>query len=167
MVARPDPAARARALAAALERDLADAMAVAVEARRALESTDGRTPADLEVYGAGKVAHDFYLAVENLLKRVVRTLDGAEPTGEAWHRDLLRQAATPVQGLRPAVLSPDREADLGELLRFRHRFRNLYAMNLDWPLVRDRLLEATVLADDLEGEVQAFVSFLRRLADAG
>jgi hypothetical protein len=68
----------------------------------------------------------WYTAVESLLARILRTLDGDVPTGPAHHRELLHAAALAVEPLRPALLPPAAESDFRELLGFRHFLRHAY-----------------------------------------
>lgn len=161
MATPPDPSARRLALAAEIERDLTDVARIRDEADRALREIGSGPPSALQTYGAGKVAHDFYLALEIIFERVGREYDGGLPSGPAWHRDLLRLMATPVVGLRPAVIPGEVEGALSELLRFRHRFRNLYALDLEWPLIAKHLQGALHLAPRVAAGIQAFVQFLR------
>jgi len=46
--------------------------------------------------------HGFYSGLERLFEYVANQLDGGPPKGEAWHRDLLRQMAMELTGVRPA-----------------------------------------------------------------
>lgn len=99
--------------------------------------------------------------MERLLELIARTLDAKVPTGDNWHRELVRQLSASVPGIRPAVVGPATAAVLDELRRFRHVARNVYAMNLvpdrvghlvelvdqAWPRLREELLAA---ADFLE-----------------
>ncbi len=68
----------------------------------------------------------WYTAVESLLVRILRTLEGDVPTGPAHHRELLRVASLAVEPLRPALVPPAAESDLRELLGFRHFARQAY-----------------------------------------
>ncbi len=70
----------------------------------------------------------WYTAVEAILTRALRTLDGDVPTGSTWHQDLLRAAAAEIEGGRPALLSREAFAEMAELLKFRHLARHGYEM---------------------------------------
>ena len=63
------------------------------------------------------------------LKTLANTIDGFSPSGEAWHRDLLLQAAA-VGTDRPKMIGPAVLDGMSELLRFRHAVRNNYASSL-------------------------------------
>jgi hypothetical protein len=68
----------------------------------------------------------FYTAVESVLARILRTLDGDVPGGPDSHVELLRAASVEVEGLRPAVLPEEATPLLRELLGFRHYARHGY-----------------------------------------
>lgn len=68
----------------------------------------------------------FYTALEGLLSRVLRTLDGDVPVGPEWHNDLLRAASVAVEGLRPALIPSEAVPLMRELLGFRHYARHGY-----------------------------------------
>jgi hypothetical protein len=68
----------------------------------------------------------WYTAIESLLVRILRTLEGDAPIGPAHHREVLRLASLAVEPLRPALVPPAAESDLRELLGFRHFARHAY-----------------------------------------
>ncbi len=74
--------------------------------------------------------HDFYTGLERVFEQVAVAVDRSAPSSSEWHRELLRQMAVDVPGLRPAVLSPGTLRALDEYLRFRHVVRNVYAFEL-------------------------------------
>lgn len=76
--------------------------------------------------------HQLYTALESALERVARTVDGVVPAGPRSHDDLLRQAAHPVAGVRPAIFDAKTFGELTQLLSFRHFFRHAYVVELDW-----------------------------------
>jgi len=68
----------------------------------------------------------YYTAVESVVVRILRTLDGEIPSGGTWHLELLRAASVPIAGGRPAVLTAETSRELRELLKFRHLARHGY-----------------------------------------
>lgn len=52
-------------------------------------------------------------------------------------RRLLREAAEPLPGIRPALVEGAALGDWDELRRFRHFFRNAYAAVLEWAPLRE------------------------------
>jgi hypothetical protein len=57
----------------------------------------------------------FYTAVESVLSRILRTIDGDVPAGVYSHAEILRAASVEVEGLRPAVLTEEATDLLREL----------------------------------------------------
>jgi hypothetical protein len=105
----------------------------------------------------------FYTGVERCFSLISRVLNGETPEGSDWHRRLLERMALATEE-RPALLDPATTARLGDLLRFRHVVRHLYAYTLDPPQVK-RLLEAVPgLWQAVDGQLQAFEDWLRQLA---
>lgn len=74
----------------------------------------------------GKHLHDAYSAGEKALERVIELVDGELPPGRSFHRDLIRRAAQPQEGVRQAIISEDTAAALLQLVAFRHVFRHVY-----------------------------------------
>jgi hypothetical protein len=124
---------------ARLSRLLADGAldARALDARQeeiaALLSRSGQAaaPSRSELLVWGVNLHAYYTALETLLERVARLVDEDVPAGATWHRDLLAQMRIELPGLRPRAIPPEVVADLDELRKFRHFFRNAYVLDLD------------------------------------
>ncbi len=96
--------------------------------------------------------HRYYTALESVLERILRCVDGSVAAGTTWHRDLLRQASRQVPETRPAILGAAVVAELSHLLSFRHFFRHAYAVELDWDeLEAHRRRVAAVHPDALAG----------------
>ena len=74
--------------------------------------------------------HSIYGGIERVLLRIVRAMDHDVPSGKSWHKDLLQRTALVIPDVRPAIISPGCAKQLGELLGFRHAFRNLYISEL-------------------------------------
>lgn len=98
----------------------------------------------------------FYTAVESILTRTLRTLDGDVPGGPEWHQELLRAASVPIEGLRPAVIPQTAVAPLRELLGSRHYARHGY----DVPPEVRRVDELADLAKEVHGVLDASLAAL-------
>jgi len=111
--------------------------------------------------------HSFYTGLERILELVIAEVDQAMPTGPAWHQELLRQAATPIPLLRPALITDATRDALDRYRGFRHVVRNIYAFEIDReqiaPLVRDlrRVFESA------RAELLRFADALIQLGDSG
>lgn len=133
----------ARRLAAEIESELEALAALGEEFAYAPKGDD-----TYSVRARGSILHDFYNGVERVFLRIARELNGGVPRGDQWHRDLIGDMALTIQEVRPAVIDDDLAAVLGEFLRFRHVFRNVYGGVLDaqrMALLEQRLPETLAL----------------------
>ena len=150
-----------------IRRELEELEQVVTRVRRAVEATEGDSvDSDLYWDAIALNLHDFYTGVERLLRHIAAQVDGHLPEGSEWQRELLRQMATQLPRVRPAVFSTATIKRLDEYLRFRHVVRNVYAFALDPQRIRP-LVEA--LEGDfaqVKDELAIFIDFLAGLADA-
>ena len=151
---RPDEIL-ARRVAREIETELVSIEQLAKEVTAAPDADD-----TFALRARGSMLHDFYTGVERVFVRLAEEINGGVPRGEQWHRQLLHDMAIAIPDVRPAVISSELERDLGEFLRFRHVFRNVYGFVLQ----ADRLgaLQAklpAVLARFLS-ETRVFLSWL-------
>ncbi len=104
----------------------------------------------------------YYTAVEAMIGRALRQLDGDVPTGPASHLEILRGASVALDGGRPVIVSTESADDLRELLKFRHLARHGYEARPELP----RLLElAAVVArvrPSLDQSLDALDGWLRK-----
>ena len=100
--------------------------------------------------------HSFYTGIENIFKRIAIELDGAPPTGEAWHRDLLNAMAQRTSN-RPAVISELLRDQLRDYLEFRHVFRHAYSFQLKWRKMSSLVLNCETVLKTLETELDSFL----------
>lgn len=140
---------------------------VVTRVRRAAEaSEEDSVNSDLYWDAIALNLHDFYTGLERVLRHIAAEVDGHVPAGAEWHQELLRQMATPLPQIRPAVFSNATIKRLDEYLRFRHVVRHVYAFEFDPQRIRP-LAEA--LAGDfaqVKGELAVFIDFLAGLANA-
>ena len=115
------------ALQAEIETDLRDLSAIVGEIREtARDLHPEQEPSHRDKAALGAFVHSFYNGVENILKRLAQEIDRSVPTGEGWHRALLRRMAAEVPGIRPPVLRRETVEALEPYLGFRHFFRHSY-----------------------------------------
>ena len=140
---------------------------VVTRVRRAVEASEGDSVnSDLYWDAVALNLHDFYTGLERLLRHIAAEVDGHVPAGAEWHQELLRQMATQLPRIRPAVFSKETIKRLDEYLRFRHVVRHVYAFEFDSQRIRP-LVEA--LAADfaqVRGELTVFIAYLKGLAAA-
>lgn len=108
--------------------------------------------------------HAFYSGIERLFELVARDIDQSVPDGEMWHRDLIKQMAEEIAGVRPAIVNPERVSSLDSLRRFRHLVRNIYSFNLIPERVEPLICDLSELWSFLQKELVAFADFLGQLA---
>ncbi|NJN96934.1 MAG: antitoxin [Anaerolineales bacterium] len=104
--------------------------------------------------------HSFYNGLERTLELIALEMDGGTLGGETWHIELLRQMTMELPPVRPAVLSVEASQNLDEYRKFRHRVRNIYAIQLI-PARMEYLVEnlpSTWL--QIRIELSAFADFL-------
>lgn len=107
--------------------------------------------------------HGFYSGVERLFEQIARQVDRELPTGETWHRDLLRQMAQDQPEARPAVISQGSALVLDKFRRFRHLVRNVYTMNLTPDKMEELMIALPEVWSRLRAELLAFADFLTAL----
>ena len=101
--------------------------------------------------------HAWYTALESMLERIARTIEGSLTPGPSTHRDLLRGMTLRLADVRPAVLDPSRLPDLADLLAFRHFFRHVYAVDLDEDQLRDHAARLLRVHAPTAADLRAFL----------
>ena len=114
---------------------------------------------------AAVALHHAYSAVEAIMERITRTLEGELPQGADWHQALLHDMCLDIEGVRLAVFSVDAVDDLRHLLGFRHFFRHAYAVVLDGARLSELRRMASKLVPILNSQLDEFDRFLKELID--
>lgn len=97
-----------------------------------------------------------YTQFESILKTLANTVDGYSPSGDAWHRDLLLQASASDTD-RPAMIGACTAEGMGELLKFRHAVRNVYASTLRHDEVFRNLAILQTVAPAFVSDIERFI----------
>ena len=139
----------ARRLAAEIEHELDR-----LEQLRAELATAPRGDDTFTLRARGSMLHDFYSGIERVFVRIAEELNGGVPQGEQWHRQIVTDMSLEIPGVRPAVIDPDLARDLGDYLRFRHVFRNVYGSLLQAERMRP-------LEEKLPDVLTAFLTQIR------
>src|SRR5689334_6467710 len=123
--------ARYRVLAERIRAELEPLERVVGRAEGAMERAS-QHPQDQEYFLAAAALdlHGFYAGVERLLEQIAGEVDGGQPAGRRWHRDLLTQMGLAVPNVRPIVLAAESVAALTQYLEFHHVVRNVYTFTL-------------------------------------
>lgn len=102
--------------------------------------------------------HAFYTGSEHIFEMIAKVVDGSQPTGIGWHRQLMQQMLTSVEGSREAVISTSVFPRLDEFRRFRHVVRSNYSHLLE----RDRVIQLAeqlcTCHDDLKKELEDWMN---------
>lgn len=107
--------------------------------------------------------HSFYAGIERVFEIIADGVDEIKPSGANWHKELLSQVASEMEGIRPAVISTRSLEHLDRLRGFRHVVRNVYTFKLDGAQI-EPLVEILYSAhQQIRQELLAFATFLEDL----
>ncbi len=98
--------------------------------------------------------------MERIFELIAETVDEVKPSGGNWHQELLKQMATEVPRVRPAVISQELREKLDEYRAFRHIVRNVYAHNFRPERMKELIERVETIFIATESELTAFCSFL-------
>ncbi|HTX73926.1 MAG TPA: hypothetical protein VMC79_13930 [Rectinemataceae bacterium] len=147
-----------RRLATELDAGYATIKELYAKNRRAAERIEAGANDELDWAALGYTMHNLYCAFENYFLRIAKFFEnGLDP--RSWHRELIERMALTIPGTRPGLFSPEYARRMGELMRFRHAFRNVYDDELD-----PRRL--SILNDDLPALIDDFDPFHERFVSA-
>ena len=103
---------------------------------------------------------DLYTGAERIFVRLAEELNGGVPLGEQWHRQLLQDMARDLPDVRPHVIAPELASELGEFLRFRHVFCNVYGFVLEAERMKPLEERFASVLDRLTAQVRAFGAWM-------
>ncbi len=120
-----------RVLLAELEGDVRQLQRIGEQNARAQARIEAGASDAIDWGALGYTLHALYSVLENYFLRVSKFFENELPS-DRWHKALVDKMALDIPAVRPPLLfdDSDRQAAL-ELMRFRHRFRNLYGEDLD------------------------------------
>ena len=104
--------------------------------------------------------HNLYGGFEQLFEEVAGTFEN-QVEGEGCHTGLLRRMKLRIEGIRPALLSPETEGILDELRRFRHLFRHPCTADLDPLRVGEIADKVPELIERFDADLRGFLQQLR------
>lgn len=107
--------------------------------------------------------HSVYAGLERIFEQIANDVDRKLPAGANWHQELLRQMATEIPRVRPAVLGDESLERLDEYRRFRHLVRNAYTFNLKPELVGPLVRELRPTIEQVTRELHSFADFLEEV----
>ncbi|MEM6713585.1 MAG: hypothetical protein AAGD09_23890 [Cyanobacteria bacterium P01_F01_bin.56] len=127
------------------------------------EGLTADSPEQLE--SAAYQLHNFYGAIEELLRIVAAHFENTISDTARWHSLLLQRMTQSIQDVRPAVLSLKSYTLLNALRSFRHFFRHAYGIPIDWAQLQSNLAKARQLKPLLDQDLSTFLQTLNGLSD--
>lgn len=152
-------------LIAELEGDYRELGRAMSQNHRAWERIRAGSADPLDWGALGFTLHSAYGIIENYFLRVSKFFENSLPP-YGWHKALVEKMALEIPGVRPALLTeePLKRRAL-ELLKFRHRFRNLYGEDLDPQKTTQVHQAANDFANSFSDSHADFVVKLRAIAE--
>ncbi len=105
--------------------------------------------------------HNFYNAIEDLLKIVAAHFENQISDTARWHSILLKRMSQEIPGIRPVLLSQESYLLLNTLRGFRHFFRHAYGVPIDYEQLRINLNKSRQLYPCLERDLYQFFEALK------
>lgn len=121
---------------------------------------------DLYLDSAVLNLQSFYSGLERIFELIARGIDLHVPDGENWHLDLLRQMASDLPDVRPAIISQENTQRLDEYRRFRHLVRNIYTDNLRPERMASLLVTLPDLWFAVKTELLAYADLLQQIEES-
>jgi uncharacterized protein YutE (UPF0331/DUF86 family) len=101
----------------------------------------------LELAGTAALLHNFYNAIENILKQIFISDKISIPEGKSWHKELVESA------VKEKIITENCKNQLSNYLAFRHFFSHAYALDLYSeriePLVKNMKDVFTIFRDEI------------------
>jgi hypothetical protein len=130
-------------------------------ANRLSDRATGLTPHDIvRMESAAYQLHNFYNAVEDLLKLIATHFENNISDSSRWHSALLQRMTLDVSGVRPPVLSLETFTTLNALRGFRHFFRHAYDVPINYEQLSINLKLAIAVLPQLEQDIDIFLQKL-------
>ena len=123
--------------------------------KRASENSD-----DLYLDSVALNLHGFYSGIERIFELIATRIDGSLPSGDNWHRELLRQMTIEIKKVRPAVITKETYGHLNNYLAFRHVVRNVYTFNLSITKLQVLIDDLIITYSEFKHDIGAFCSFI-------
>jgi len=104
----------------------------------------------------GTFLMNFYVGVENIIKRITKEYYETVPKGNSWHKGLLDLAYTPPQGKNP-IFNQDVVDRLNPYRGFRHVFVSGYGFKLRLELMSLLINNVEFLWTDIKKAIEEFL----------
>jgi hypothetical protein len=115
---------------------------------------------DSHVKAVAGSLHSIYSGYENIIERIVRSIDGDIPSGKDYHLMLLKRALNTIKDVRPSIISTETFRLLDELRTYRHKFRNIYLYLLSTKRITELAHTGLDSFQHFQKDINAFKKFL-------
>ncbi len=105
----------------------------------------------------GTFLADYYEGIENISKRIAKSIDGYVPSGHDWHKELIEQVCRELSGKRPVVFSEETHNMINKFRRFRHVFRAKYGYLLQSKTIYENVMLLNSINNNLKADIFAFI----------
>jgi hypothetical protein len=105
--------------------------------------------------------HNFYNAIEDLLKIIAAHFENQISDTARWHSVLLQRMSQEIPGIRPVLLSRESYLLLISLRGFRHFFRHAYGVPIDYEQLQINLNKSLQLYSCLDRDLKQFFKALQ------
>jgi len=112
-------------------------------------------PDKIEKIALGALLHSFYNGIENIFRCVAGEFNEELPRGPHWHQQLLNSMACSTKK-RKALVSEPLKNSLRENLAFRHTFRSIYAVEIEWSKMEPLAKSMPAVFKELKKELKLF-----------
>ncbi len=113
------------------------------------------------IEGAAFHIHNYYNAVEDLLRIVAAAFENNIQDASRWHSELFHRMTLHIDGIRPPFLSDETAQLLHRLRSFRHFFRHAYRVSLDGDEIQTNVDRVRQVHPLLLADVATFVAAIR------
>lgn len=153
------------ALIAELDGDVRELHRLSDHNRRAWARIEAGADDPVDWGALGFTIQTIYGVIENYFLRISKFFENSLPS-DRWHQALVERMGLEIPEVRPPLLSDADVLRVRELVKFRHRLRNLYGEDLDPTKTRAIQHVLQVFLEDFNEIHRQFVSKLRTIADA-
>ncbi len=123
------------------------------------------TPSWMEYVVVAYTLHNAYSLIESYFLRVAKFFEN-EIGDSSWHKDLLQRMTVTIEGIRPALLTPDDADQIDELRGFRHLYRNLYEKQIQPEKIVALQAKFPEILSRIRKAHSRFVPKLKQIADS-
>ena len=122
--------------------------------------------ADADVYIDSLIHNieNFYMGIEEILKRIGLFTGEGIPEGPRWHSILIKGMARDIPGVRPPVIQHETRELLDEYRKFRHLVRNIYTFNIIPEKVMKLARGITKVFNAFNKDMNDFLNFMGKIS---